>query len=150
MAHVRLAHRVDRSTSTSRPLDGQVPPKLHKAVPVGVRIVERPAGIRATLWRNQAAAGDLRQALPKPVESLPEHMPRLTWASAHKNVRVIPDRTVLDAVWNRKVAGKFAGLEYSLEVGAQKTRVCSQNGNRRRMELCEPVAAVYRVSAVPD
>jgi hypothetical protein len=37
-------------------VSGQVPPTLHKAVPVGVRIVERPAGIRATLWRNQAAA----------------------------------------------------------------------------------------------
>jgi hypothetical protein len=33
---------------------------------------------------------------------------------------VVPDGAVLDAVWNRKVAGKFAGLEYSLEVGCRK------------------------------
>src|SRR5215469_11821920 len=89
-------------------------------------------------WRNQAAAGDLCQALPKPVKSLPEHMPRLTWASAHKNVRVISDGTVLDAVWNRKVAGKLAGLEYSLEVGVQKTR--RDNGFRRRVAVsAQPV-----------
>src|SRR5262249_52507894 len=87
----------------------------------GRPIFERRAGIRATLLRNQAAAGDLRQALPKPVKSLPEPMPRLTCAAAHKNVCMIPDGNVLDAVWNRKVAGKFARLEYSLEVGAQKT-----------------------------
>jgi hypothetical protein len=34
---------------------------------------------------------------------------------------MIPDGTIHDAVWNRKVAGKFAGLEYFLEVCTQKT-----------------------------
>src|SRR5215467_5173452 len=91
------------------------------------------AGNRVILWRKRAAAGDLRQSLPKRVKSLPEHMPRLTGASAHKNVRVIPDGNVLDAVWNRKVAGKFAGFEYSLEVGAQKTR--RDHGFRRRVAV---------------
>ena len=35
---------------------------------------------------------------------------------------MIADPDIHDAVWNRKVAGKFAGLEYRLEIGARKTR----------------------------
>src|SRR5215472_9087629 len=59
-------------------------------------------------------------------------MPRLTWSPAHKNVGVI-DGNALDAVRNRKVAGKLAGLEYALEVGALKTR--RDNGFRRRVAV---------------
>src|SRR5262249_34941666 len=52
-----IRSKLGAGTSNDRALAGQVPPTLHKVVPVGVRIVERPAGIRATLCRTQAAAG---------------------------------------------------------------------------------------------
>ena len=81
---------------------------------------KRAAGIRAPFWRKQAGAREVRQALPEPLSSLPEHMPRLTWVPTDEDIRVIPDGAVLNAEWNDKVVGKFAGLENSLEVGAQK------------------------------
>jgi hypothetical protein len=75
----------------------------------------------------------ISQGLPKPVKSLPEHIPRLLWVPAHKNVRVIPDGVVLDPVGNRKVAGYLTGRKDRLEVGAQKT--CGDNGLRRRIAV---------------
>jgi len=98
----------------------------------------RSAGIRAPFWRKQAGAREVRQALPEPVSSLPEHMPRLTWVPTDEDIRVISDGAVLNAEWNDKVVGKFAGLENSLEVGAQKTR--RDDGFRRRIAVpAQPV-----------
>ena len=77
-----------------------------------------PPPFRATPGCNQAGAGDLHEGLPKPVKSLPEHIPRLLWVPAHKNVRVIPDGVVLDPVGNRKVAGQLTGRKDRL---AQQT-----------------------------
>jgi hypothetical protein len=59
-----------------------------------------------------------------------------------------------DGEWSRRVACFISALIvvclFDTLVAQTGPPVCSQKGNRRRMELCEPVAAVYRVSAVPD
>ena len=59
------------------------------------------------------------------MKSLPEHIPRLLWVPAHKNLQVIPDAVVLDPVGNRKVAGQLTGRKDRLEVGME-TRLATR------------------------
>ena len=86
--------------------------RLHAGNPLERRF--RPMYEWATIRSEVRSPG----CLTEPMEPLPQQMPRLARASAHEDIGAIPDGNVLDAIWNRKLAGKLAGLEHRIEVGA--------------------------------
>ena len=114
----------DDNTSTSGSIDHQ----QRGTLPANVRVGRFPSSdgmstapsLRADPFSESATIrSEVRSPgrLTEPMEPLPQQMPRLARASAYEDVGAIPDGNVLDAIWNRKPAGKLAGLEHRLEVG---------------------------------